>query len=305
MTLIPNINNQSIAILSDIEEWKKDIAAAINTKGGDSTGDESFQQLAEDIENLNDSFITYGVTVNPKINFLTYICSNNVEDRSYITEIDSNEVTEIVNSNVFKNCINLKSVSLQNLASITGGDTFNGCSSLKNINIPNLALITGGSTFNGCSSLKNINIPNLASITGGNTFHGCSSLKVLSFPKLTVFNVTNGFTNTNNLRLIILGKMTDINSTFLGTGQTYLRNITIGQDTDINLPFNSWKANNVINEGQSGIKELNDNLYNNLLTKLYDHSQDGETRTLRLGWLSYVTEENITYANAKGWTLTT
>ena len=282
MTLIPNINNQSIAILSDIEEWKKDIAAAINTKGGDSTGDESFQQLAEDIENLNDSFITYGVTVNPKINFLTYICSNNVEDRSYITEIDSNEVTEIVNSNVFKNCINLKSVSLQNLASITGGDT-----------------------FYGCSSLKNINIPNLASITAGNTFNGCSSLKVLSFPKLTVFNVANGFTNTNNLRLIILGKMTDINSTFLGSGQTYLRNITIGQDTDINLPFNSWKANNVINEGQSGIKELNDNLYNNLLTKLYDHSQDGETRTLRLGWLSYVTEENITYANAKGWTLTT
>ena len=46
MSIIPNINNQSIAILSDIEQWKEDIADAINTKGGNSTPDESFQQLA-------------------------------------------------------------------------------------------------------------------------------------------------------------------------------------------------------------------------------------------------------------------
>lgn len=84
-----------------------------------------------------------------------------------------------------------------------------------------------------------------------------------------------------------------------------IRNITIGQDTNINLPFQNWTATNVIAEGQSGITELNSNLYNNLLTKLYDHSQDGVTRTLRLGWLAKVSAENIAYANAKGWTLTT
>ena len=56
--------------------------------------------------------------------------------------------------------------------------------------------------------------------------------------------------------------------------------------------------------GQSGIDELNSNLYNNLLTKLYDHSNDGETRILQIGWLDYITPENIAYANAKGWTIT-
>jgi hypothetical protein len=84
-----------------------------------------------------------------------------------------------------------------------------------------------------------------------------------------------------------------------------LRNITIGQGTDINLPFQYWTATNVIAEGQSGIDELNENLYNNLLTKLYDHSQDGQTRTLRIGWLANVSQANIDYATAKGWTLTT
>jgi hypothetical protein len=83
-----------------------------------------------------------------------------------------------------------------------------------------------------------------------------------------------------------------------------LRNITIGQSTNINLPFQNWTAQSVIAEGQSGIDELNSNLYNNLLTKLYDHSTDGQTRTLRLGWLAHVTQENIDYANSKGWTLT-
>ena len=84
-----------------------------------------------------------------------------------------------------------------------------------------------------------------------------------------------------------------------------LRNITIGVGTDIDLPFQNWTATNVIAEGQPSIDELNSNLYNNLLTKLYDHSTDGQTRTLRLGWLAHVTQENIDYANSKGWTLTT
>ena len=50
---------------------------------------------------------------------------------------------------------------------------------------------------------------------------------------------------------------------------------------------------------------LNENLYNGILTKLYDHSEDGEERTLRLGWYNYVSEENKLYAKNKGWNITT
>jgi hypothetical protein len=84
-----------------------------------------------------------------------------------------------------------------------------------------------------------------------------------------------------------------------------LRNFTIGQETDVNIQLQKWTATNVIAEGQSGIDELNNNLRTNLLEKLYDHSTDGQTRTLRLGWLAKVSQENIDYANSKGWTLTT
>ena len=103
---------------------------------------------------------------------------------------------------------------------------------------------------------------------------------------------------------IVLGQITSIDNLYVNSA-TKLKNVTIGQDTDINLPFSQWNPTTVIAEGQSAIDELNSNLYNNLLTKLYDHSNDGQTRTLRIGWLANVTAENIAYANAKGWTLTT
>jgi hypothetical protein len=113
------------------------------------------------------------------------------------------------------------------------------------------------------------------------------------------------FTYNTNLTEIVIGKLLVQNSLFGSTNMVKLRNITIGEYTDVNIDFNGWTATNVIAEGQSGIDELNSNLYNNLLTKLYDHSDDGETRTLRIGWLAHVTQENIDYANSKGWTLTT
>jgi hypothetical protein len=124
-------------------------------------------------------------------------------------------------------------------------------------------------------------LPNLTTISGSNTFQGCSSLQSVEFGRLIL--IAESFYNT----------------------KPNLRNITIGAGTDVNLPFQNWTAKDVIAEGQSGIDELNSNLYNNLLTKLYDHSNDGETRTLRLGWLAKVSQENIDYANSKGWTLTT
>ena len=111
------------------------------------------------------------------------------------------------------------------------------------------------------------------------------------------------FSDIPNLAYLEFGTITYVNPNFSPLPK--VRDITIGQDTNVNLPFNNWTATNVIAEGQSAIDELNSNLYNNLLTKLYDHSQDGETRTLRIGWLANVTAENIAYANAKGWTLTT
>lgn len=167
------------------------------------------------------------------------------------------------------------------LGTISGGFVFSNCPALQNVTLPSLTTISGGYTFLSCSVLQDVTLPNLATISGKYTFQSCSALQNVTFGTLTTMSEP------------------------LSNAKPNLRNITIGQDTNINLPFQNWKATNVIAEGQSGITELNSNLYNNLLTKLYDHSQDGVTRTLRLGWLANVSAENIAYANAKGWTLTT
>ena len=160
-------------------------------------------------------------------------------------------------------------------------DCFQNWDLLQEVNLPALTSIRGIAPFQYCSALQEVNLPALTSISGGSTFNSCSALRNLTFG--TLISMSEPFSDN----------------------KSNLRNITIGQDTNVNLPFQNWKATNVIAEGQRGIDELNTNLYNNLLTKLYDHSGDGETRTLRIGWLAKVSAENIAYANAKGWTLTT
>lgn len=280
MSIIPNINNQSIAILSDIEQWKEDIADAINTKGGNSTPDESFQQLAEDIQSLPYAGISAeGIVQTEEFSFLEYITS---ENNDKISEINDSEIYTISKNQAFYSNIALREVIMSGLTSITAS-----------------------SVFAKCTNLERVFFPEIISINGTLCFSDCTNLQVLEFPTIQIVNSAYLLQNVPYIRNIVFGKLTSIASLILHDNRkTMLRNITIGQYTDINLPFQYWTANAVISEGQTGIDELNSNLYNNLLTKLYDHSEDGETRILQIGWLNYITSENIAYANAKGWTIT-
>ena len=255
MPIIPNINNQSIAILSDIEQWKEDIADAINSRGGVADASESFQELAEDITQIPSTGIfSDGVGLDNTFSFLKYVTSliNNE-----IISINDSTITEITRDYAFPHNIALREVIMNGVTTISGSSIFQGCNSLQLVDFPNLTTISGNSIFLGCNSLQSV----------------------------------------------IFGTLLSITEPFYNAKQN-LGNITIGQDTDIDLPFQNWTTTNVIAEGQSGIDKLNSNLYNNLLTKLYDHSSDGETRILQIGWLDYITPENIAYANAKGWTIT-
>ena len=301
MSLIPNINNQSIAILSDIESWKEDIADAIKTKGGNSTPDESFQQLASDIQTLPYAGISAeGIVQTDEFSFLKYITTY---PNNEVTEINDSEITTISKDNAFFNNLELREVVMSGVSTISGSFTFSDCVSLQSAQLPNLSTISGGNTFSNCVSLQSVQLPNLSTISGFRSFYGCTSLQNVVMSNLSTISGSNTFFNCTLLKTVTFGVLIVFVETF-NNSKPNLRNITIGQGTDINLPFQYWTATNVIAEGQSGINELNSNLYNNLLTKLYDHSNDGETRILQIGWLDYVTPENIAYANAKGWTIT-
>jgi hypothetical protein len=252
--------NCSLSLLADVAEGKKQIADAINTKGGNSTPDESFQKLASDIKTLPYAGISAeGIVQTAPFEFLSGFFSAFYA----VTEIIDNQTTEFTSRLSY--------------------NTHNGSTLLI---FPNLKIMK-------MYKLRIIKDTQLIQYL---------DLEYCEFPTLDTIQASAlGSEVQKNL---IVGTLITCASPFYRDVKN-LRNITIGQDTNIDLPFNKWKATNVIAEGQSGIDELNENLRTNLLEKLYDHSEDGQTRTLRLGWLAHVTQENIDYANSKGWTLTT
>lgn len=300
--------NCSLSLLADIADGKKRIAEAINIKGGSASADSSFLQLADDIRRLDDTFITYGITTNGnKIDWLKFVTTTNADVRSFIQEIDNDEIEYINTQNCFENCINLTKIRFSNLTKIKGLYAFKGCTLLSEIECENLLEITNQEAFSNCPNIKELNLPNLISITGANAF-AQSPLKYINIPKCGILSSNGIFSTPDYLINVVVGILTSLHVNAFGIKSNKmkaLRNFTIGVNTDIDLPLYQWTADNVIAEGQSGIDELNSNLYNNLLRKLYDHSTDGQTRTLRIGWLAHVKQENIDYANSKGWTLTT
>lgn len=250
--------NCSLSLLADVAEGKRQIADAINYKGGEATPNEAFTELAEDIKdipNFDQWARLAGVLAGSSYNKNMLQGHNENVAAGSITEIiDQLGCFIRLNNNAFSYWDLLDYIEMSELKSL------------------------GKNVFD-YSSIRNFVGVNVSSVDSF-AFKDCPYLTTITLGTLTYMNA----------RIIFQDKK--------------LRNITIGQGTDIDLTLMDWVATNVINEGQSGIDELNSNLYNNLLTKLYDHSQDGQTRTLRLGWLAHVTQENIDYANAKGWTLT-
>lgn len=239
------------ALIVEIEEAKKVLADAINTKGGNSTPDESFQQLAEDIKDLPiDGNLTYGIK---------FISQETI------------------------------------LQQLSTGKSFNNI--VDEINDTD-GLITSVSNSTSLNAKRSIKLNNVIIVQGNYV------APILEFAMAEELLGTY-FTDGEFIQELIFGRLRRWVAMFR-QDLNRLRSITVGYDSDTNiLATYRWYATYVIAEGQSGIDELNNNLYNNLLTKLADHSTDGQTRTLRIGWLAHVTQENIDYANAKGWTLTT
>jgi hypothetical protein len=189
---------------------------------------------------------------------------------------------------------------MPNLKIIDATKTFAN-TQLEYVYLQNLRYINNSTNFQ-FTKLVDIELPELLECKNSSNFANILTLRNVIMPKVySVGQSTFGYSGLVNL---VMGTLQTSDEIF-ADGKINLRNITIGENTDVNLQFQKWIASKVILEGQSGIDELNSNLYNNLLTKLYDHSEDGQTRTLRLGWLAHVTQENIDYANSKGWTLTT
>lgn len=92
--------------------------------------------------------------------------------------------------------------------------------------------------------------------------------------------------NLGSLKTLELGNFSNWNWTnFLNSSCSNLRLFLVAQNTNVDLPMTMWDATNVIAEGETAQLELIANAQL-LLARLYDHSNDGVTKTCQIGWIS-------------------
>ena len=198
--------------------------------------------------------------------------SDEAETINILDNIKGINVTSI-GEDAFRDCKNLKSVTIPDTVTSIGNWAFSGCTSLASITIPDsvtnmgwsafkdCTLLTSvtisdsltsinSSTFNGCTSLTSIIIPNGVTSIGNNAFYNCESLASIIIPD-TVTRIHNfAFQNCKNLESITIpDSVTNIdNAVFYGC--TSLKSITlpdgiksIGDDTFYNTYLYNDESN--------------------------------------------------------------
>ena len=119
-----------------------------------------------------------------------------------------------IDDNVFKDCANLKTVTIPDTVTEIGNSSFKGCIALEKINIPDSVIKIGDRAFTNCKFLNNINISNSVVEIGNSAFAGCSSLTSIFIPdkvtkiseglfgkckSLVNINIPNGVTEIGDL----------------------------------------------------------------------------------------------------------
>ena len=81
-----------------------------------------------------------------------------------------------INSQAFKGCTGLTSVTLPNSVTRIGYEAFYGCTDLPSVTIPNSVTSIGDEAFSGCRGLPSVIIPNSVTEIGRSAFFGCTGL---------------------------------------------------------------------------------------------------------------------------------
>ena len=127
-----------------------------------------------------------------------------------ITEVTLPKSVEILDPEVFANCVNLKYVGLADNITTISDDAFNGCSSLTDLHWPLRITTIGRSAFRDCSSLKVVSLPEGVTTVGESAFFGCksvetfymaSTIKVVDYGAFTFCNQDKNMTITSTAAL--------------------------------------------------------------------------------------------------------
>ncbi|MCH5220861.1 MAG: leucine-rich repeat protein [Muribaculaceae bacterium] len=96
-----------------------------------------------------------------------------------VTEIILPKSVEILDPNVFENCVNLEYVRLSDNITTISNNAFYGCSSLTDLHWPARLKVIGSNAFEYCTSLKTVSLPEGVEIVGYYAFFGCTGVENL------------------------------------------------------------------------------------------------------------------------------
>jgi hypothetical protein len=264
----------SIAVLSEIVEAKKDISDAIILKGGVASEVASFAEL---VDNINDipNFNLYGTTWQAGYEPTSAIEAINNKGL-YLTEIN-NTIVQYVDYYAFSYCTNITTLSLP-AAQTIGTAAFNNCTNITTLSLP-AAQTIGAAAFQYCSNITTISLP-AAQTIGAVAFQSCTNITTVTFGKLTSFSSANTFLYCYKLV-----------------------NIIIGVGTNINLDFSSLSSATWNDNINASI--WNDNFVSGIINNLFDFTS-GAAHTIKCGAYPYakLTSETRALAAAKNWNIT-
>jgi hypothetical protein len=132
-----------------------------------------------------------------------------------------------IGENAFLSCSNLTTVNMPTRLNSLGKYAFGECRSLRSITIPNGITVINDSMFSGCSSLTTVNLPDGITKIGRGAFKGCSSLASFTIPNSVTHIESLAFCRCSALKSIAIpsGITTIYEQTFKEC--TSLTNITL------------------------------------------------------------------------------
>ena len=176
---------------------------------------------------------------------VSYINEYAFENCSSLLSIDLSHITHLSNS-AFRNCKNLKNVTLGDQITNIPENTFYGCTSLYDITIPENVKEISSSAFYGCTSLKNVTI--LRKKTSSNldklrindqSFYGCTALESVTVPNAGLYSIgEEAFYNCINLKNVNINGQVDNIQRYAFANCKNLSNITMGTSYNEETTFN-------------------------------------------------------------------
>jgi len=123
---------------------------------------------------------------------------------SGLQNISLRDGTLSIACNAFRNCTDLRTITIPESVTEIGEYAFANCSSLTSISIPGNVTSIGWSAFAECSKITSITIPNGVTKLEQRLFSGCSQLNTIILPDNLVFIGSGAFQFCSSLESIAI-----------------------------------------------------------------------------------------------------